>query len=116
MARAKRTSGEEADDPHRQPPRRPGKAPVVEEPKKKRKRRSTDEELTEEQAEMIIEAHDAGRRGHPVQIREPEAVGTHRSTRKAARTTLSEASEAPAGPRGAEGHVLSPPEVARRSL
>ena len=48
MARSKRTSGEKADDPHRQPPRRPGKAPVVEVPKKKRKRRSADKELTEE--------------------------------------------------------------------
>src|SRR5438128_2644205 len=116
MARSKRTSGEEADDPHRQPPRRPGKAPVMEEPKKKRKRRSADEELTEEQAEMIIEAHNAGQRGCPVQIREPEVAGTRRSTRRAARTTLSEASEAPAGPRGVGGRVLSPPKVARRSL
>src|SRR6266540_2175963 len=116
MARAKRTSGEEADDPHRQPSRRPGKAPVVEEPKKKRKRRSADEELTEEQAELIIEAHDAGRRGRPVQIREPEAAGTRRSTRRTTRTTPSEAPEAPAGPRGAGGRVLSPPEVARHSL
>jgi len=112
MARAKRTSGEEADNPHRQSPRRPGKAPVVEEPKKKRKRRSADEE----QAEMIIEAHDAGRRGRPVQIREPEAAGTRRSTRRVARTTRSVASEAPAGPRGAGGRVLSPPEVAQHSL
>ena len=48
MARTKRTSGEEADDPHRQPPRRPGKAPVVEVPKQKKwKRRSANEELTE---------------------------------------------------------------------
>ena len=30
--------------------------------------------------------------------------------------TLSEASEAPAGPQGAGGRVLSPPEVARCSL
>src|SRR5438128_7973900 len=116
MARTKMTGGEERDDPHRQPPRRPGKAQVVEEPKKKRKRRSADEELIEEQAEMIIEAHDAGRRGRPVQIKESEAAGTRRSTRRAARTTLSEASEAPAGPRGAGGRVLSPPEVARHSL
>src|SRR6266508_2573559 len=65
---------------------------------------------------MIIEAHDAGRRGRPVQIREPEVAGTRKSTRRAARTTLSEASEAPAGPRGARGRVLSPPQVARRSL
>jgi len=70
MARTKMTGGEERDDPHRQPLRRPGKAAVVEEPKKKRKRRSADEELTEEQVEMIIEAHDAGRRGRPVQIRD----------------------------------------------
>jgi len=110
------TGGEERDDPHRQPPRRLGKVAVVVEPKKKRKRRSADEELTKEQAEMIIKAHEAGRGGHPVQIREPEAVGPRRSTRKTTRTTPSEATEAPAGPRGAGGRVLSPPEVARRSL
>src|SRR6266540_1268995 len=115
MARAKRTSGEEVDDPHRQPPRRPGKAPVIEEPKKKRKRRSADEELTEEQAELIRKAHDAERRGCSVQIREPEAAGTRRSTRRATRATASEATEAPAGPRGAGGRALSPPEVARHS-
>ena len=67
MARTKRTSGEEADDPHRQPPRRSGKAPVVEVPKrKKQKRRSIDEELTQEQADLIIGAHEAGWAGHPV--------------------------------------------------
>ena len=66
MARAKRTSGEEGDDPHRQLPRRPGKAPIVEEQKKKRKRRSADAELTEEQAEMILKAHEEGRSGRPV--------------------------------------------------
>jgi len=116
MARSKRTSGEEADDPHRQPPKRPGKAPVVEVPKKKRKRRSADKELIEEQAELILEAHDARRRGCSVQIREPEAAGTRRSTRRATRATPSEAIEALAGPRGAGGRVLSPPEVARCSL
>src|SRR6266540_60054 len=116
MARTKRTSGEEADDPHRQPPRRPGKASVIEEPKKKRKRRSADEDPTEEQAELILKAHDAGRRGRSVQIREPEAAGTRRSTRRATRATPSEATEALAGPRGAGGRVLSPPEVARCSL
>src|SRR6266540_6587687 len=116
MARTKMTGGEERDDPHRQPPRRLGKAAVVVEPKKKRKRRSADEELTEEQAEMIIKAHEAGRGGHPVQIREPEVAGPRRSTRKTTRSTPSEATEAPAGPRGAGGCVLSPPEIAQRSL
>ena len=105
MARTKRTGGEEADDPHRQPPRRPGKAPVVEVPKqKKRKRRSADEELTGEQAELIIEAHEAGRVGHPIRIAEPEAVGTHHQpSRRVTRSTPSEATEAPVGPRGSGG-------------
>src|SRR5207237_532308 len=116
MARTKMTGGEKRDDPHRQPPRRPEKPAVVVEPKKKRKRRSADEELTEEQAEMIIKAHEAGRGGHPVQIREPEAAGPRRSTRKTTRSTPSEATEAPAGPRGVGGRVLSPPEIGRRSL
>src|SRR6266540_4292439 len=116
MARTKMIGGEERDDPHRQPPRRPGKAAVVVEPKKKRKRRPADEELTEEQAETIIKAHEAGRGGCPVQIREPEAAGPRRSTRKTTRSTPLEATEAPAGPRGAGGRVLSPPEIARRSL
>src|SRR6266540_3934883 len=105
MARTKRTGGEEADDLHRQPRRRPGKAPVVEVPKqKKRKRRSTDEELTEEQAELIIEAHEAGRAGHPVRIAEPEAASTCRQpSRRVSRSTPSEATEAPVGPRGSGG-------------
>ena len=78
MARTKRTGGEEGDDPHRQPPRRLGKAPVVDYPKKKKqKRRSADEELTQEQAELIIEAHEAGQVGHPVRVVEPEPAGTH---------------------------------------
>ena len=118
MAHTKRIGGEEADDPHRQPPRRPGKAPVVEVPKQKKwKRRSTDEELTEEQAELIIEAHDAGWACRPVRIAEPEAAGTHHQpSRRVTRSTPSETHEAPVGPRGAGGCVLSPPEVARRSL
>src|SRR6266542_5126232 len=116
MARAKRTSGEEGDDPHRQPPRRPGKAPIVEEQKKKRKRRSADAELTEEQAEMILKAHEEGRSGRPVQITEPEAAGPRRSTRQSTRSTPSEVPAARAGPRGVGGRPLSAPEIARRSL
>ena len=105
MAHTKRTSGEEANDPHRQPPRRPRKAPIVEVPKqKKRKRRSADEELTEEQTELIIEAHEAERAGRPVRIAEPEAAGTHHQpSRRVTRSTPSEVTEAPVGPRGSGG-------------
>ena len=105
MARTKRLGGEEADDSHRQPPRRPGKAPVVEVPKqKKRKMRYTDEELTEEQAELIIGAHEAGRAGHPVRIVEPKAAGTRRQpSRRVTRSTPSQETEAPVGPRGLRG-------------
>ena len=79
MARTKRIGGEEEDDPHRQPPRRPGKAPIVDAPKcKKPKRRSADEEFTREQADMIIDAHESGRAGRPVRIADPEAAGTRR--------------------------------------
>ena len=90
MARTKRTGGEE----------RPGKAPVVEVPKqKKRKRRSADEELTEEQAELIIKAHDAGRASRPVRIAEPEAAGTRRQpSRRVTRSTPTEVSKPPVGP------------------
>ena len=118
MARTKRTGGEEADDPHRQPPRRPGKAPIVEGPKKKKqKRRSADKEIIEEQAELIIEAHKAGRAGRPVWIADPGVAGTHRQpSRRVTRSTPSEAPEAPVGPSGVGGRVLSPPEVARCSL
>src|SRR5438034_11742566 len=116
MARTKRTSGDAEDDPHRQPTRRPGKAPIVEEQKKKRKRRSADAELTEEQAEMILKAHEEGRSGHPVQIIEPEAAGPRRSNRQSTRSTPSEVSAAPAGPRGVGGRPLSTPKIARCSL
>src|SRR6266508_1633988 len=102
MARAKRTSGEEGDDPHRQPLRRPGKAPIVEEQKKKRKRRSADAELTEEQDEMILKAHEEGRSGNPVHIIDPEA-GFFIMIRRPPRSTPSEVPAAPAGPRGVGG-------------
>src|SRR5437016_12935079 len=97
MARTKRTAGEEDDDPHRQPPRRPGKAPIVDAPKrKKQKRRSADEELTQEQANMIIDAHKAGRVDHPIWIAEPEAAGTRRQWhRRATLSTSSEPTETP---------------------
>src|SRR5438132_14242013 len=100
MARTKRTGGEEEDDSHRQPPRRLGKAPVVDAPKKKKqKRRSADEELTQEQADLIIDAHEAGRAGRPVRIAEPEPAGTHRQLpRRVTHSTPSEATETPAAP------------------
>src|SRR5438128_2353743 len=100
MARTKRTGGEEADDLHRQPPRRPGKAPIVKGPKKKKqKRRSADEELTQEQAELIIEAHEAGQARCPVQIVETEPAGTrHQPSKRVTRSTPSEATETPVAP------------------
>src|SRR5213596_2409898 len=100
MARTKRTSGEGADDPHRQPPRRPGKAPVVEVPKqKKRKMRSADEELTQVQADLIIEAHEVGRASRPVRIAKPEPAGIrHQPPRRVTRSTPSEVTETPAVP------------------
>src|SRR6266540_661056 len=100
MARTERTSGEEEDDPHRQPLRRPGKAPVVDYPKKKKqKRRSADEELTQEQADMIIDAHESGRAGCPVRITEPEAAGTRwQPPRRATRSTPIETTETPVAP------------------
>src|SRR5438128_1442888 len=118
MAGTKRMSGEEADDPHRQPPRRLGKGPVEEgQKKKKQKRRSADEELTQEQAYLIIEAHEAGRAGRPVQIAEPEPAGTHHQpSRRVTRSTPSETTETPVALRGSGGRVLSSPKVACRSL
>src|SRR5437763_1001826 len=105
MAHTKRIGGEKADDPHRQPPWRPGKAPVIDVPKrKKQKRRSADEELTQEQADLIIDAHEAGWAGCLVRIAEPKAVGTRQQPhRRATRSTPAEPTETPVGPRRSGG-------------
>src|SRR5437762_13108513 len=89
MGRTKRTWNEEEGDPHRKPPKRPGKEVVVDARKKKKlKRRSADEQLIQEQADVVIGAHEAGCAGHPVRIAELEAAGSRQQPmRRVSRTS-----------------------------